>query len=123
MPATRLETRKAIFYVVKGLCDHGMSPPQIAKLIHWRSNRVFFEVEGEHSADEFAKLANKKRETNGKAFDPSRWYCSEGELIVQNGKTFAFSSKWGIRWMQAVKILKKEFPEANIEYQASLQDI
>jgi Predicted nuclease of the RecB family len=118
----RLATRDAIFYVVQSLCDHGIAPAQIAELIPWRSNRVFLQVEGMHSSEEFIKLANAKLEANGKAFDPNRWYCKEGELIIQNGNTFAFSSKWGIRWMQAVKILKKEFPEANIEYQASQQN-
>jgi hypothetical protein len=120
---TRQATRDAIFFVTKSLCDHGIAPEKIARLIHWRSNRVFFELEGVHSSDEFITLAKAKLDTNSKAFDPGQWYCKDDELIIQNGKTFAFSSKWGIRWMQAVKILKKEFPEASIEYQASLQDL
>jgi hypothetical protein len=122
LPKGRLATKDAIFYVAKSLCDHGIAPAKIAELIPWRSNRVFFEVEGVFSSDEFIKVANARLEANGKAFDPSRWYCKDGELITQDGKTFAFSSKWGIRWMQAVKILKKEFPKANIEYQASQQN-
>jgi hypothetical protein len=116
----KLATRDAIFYVVKHLCNHGAAPESIAQLIHWRSDRVFFEVEGVHTSEEFIGLAGKKFETTGRAFDPSRWYCNDGELIIQNGKTFAFSSKWGIRWKQAVNIFKKEFPEASIEYRVSL---
>ena len=115
----KLATRDAIFYVVKSLCDHGIPPARIAALIHWRSNRVFFEVEGVHKSGAFIQLAGEKLDANGNAFDPNSWYCSEGELIIQNGKTFAFSSKWGIRWKQAVNIFKKEFPEANIEYRVS----
>jgi hypothetical protein len=123
LPKGRLATRDAIFYVAKSLCDHGVAPAKIAELIPWRSNRVFFEIEGVHSTEKFINLANRKFQSDGKVFDPGRWYCKEDELIIQNGTTFAFSSKWGIRWMQAVKILKKEFPEANIEYRASQLDI
>jgi hypothetical protein len=121
LPKGRLATRDAIFYVAKSLCDHGIAPAKIAELIPWRSNRVFFEVEGVHSSQEFIRLANARIEVSGKAFDQNNWFCNDAELIIQNGKTFAFSSKWGIRWMQAVKILKKEFPDANIEYQVSSQ--
>lgn len=119
---TNLAKRNAMFHVVKNLCDHGAKPEKIAKLIPWRSNRIFFQVEGECSPASFIKLANGKLETNGRVFDESRWFCNEGELIIQDGKTYAFINQWGFRWMEAVNILKKEFPEANIECKKSLQD-
>jgi hypothetical protein len=105
----------SLFYIVKSLCSHKISPAKIANLIHWRPDRVFFEVDGVHSSEEFVKSAGAK-------FDQNRWYCKDNELIIQNGKTYAFSSKWGIRWKQAVNIFKKEFPEANIECQVSQED-
>jgi len=123
LPEVKLARRNAIFHVVKSLCDHGIDPARIAELIHWRSDRIFFEVEGKCSSEEFIKHANGKMGANGNIFDPSRWFCEGEELIFQNGKTYAFSNKWGIRWKQAVNIFKKEFPEANIEYKVSPQDI
>ncbi len=103
------------FSLLLNLCSHEVSPSKIANLIYWRPDRVFFELEGIHSPDEFTKLAGDK-------FDQNRWYCKDGELIVHNGKTYAFSSKWGIRWKQAVNIFKKEFPEANIEYRVTQEN-
>jgi hypothetical protein len=93
LPALKLETRDALFHIVKSLCEHGIAPAKIAELIHWRSDRVFFEVEGVHSSEEYIKLASPRLETTGKPFDESRWYCSDDELIIHNGNTFAFSSK------------------------------
>lgn len=106
---TNLAKRNAMFYIAKNLSDHGAKPEKIAELIHWRSNRTFFEVEGECNSGEFIKRANQKLEASGRTFDERRWFCDEGELIIQNGKTYAFSNQWGFRWMEAVKILKKNF--------------
>ena len=112
---TNLAKRNGIFHIVKSLCDHGISSEKIRELIHWRMGRLFFILDGTLSSEQFIKEASGKLGANGKVFDASRWFCEEGELIIQNGKTYAFSNQWGIRWMEAINLLKDSFPEAKIE--------
>ncbi len=92
---------------------------KITKLIHWRSNRLFFSVDGKRSSKEFIHDASGKKGMNGKVFDDSRWFCDDGELIYHNGSTFALSNQWGFRTIEALKILQASFPEANIEFSKS----
>jgi hypothetical protein len=120
---TNLAKRNAIFYVVKELCEHGISTERIAKLIHWRPTRMFFSVDGIFSSEEFIESANRQSGMNGKVFDQSNWFCDDGELIIQEGKTYAFSKKWGMRWLEALKIIKESFPDANIQFSKSQVDI
>jgi hypothetical protein len=123
MPKNNLAKRNAIFYVVKNLCEHGALTQKIAELIQWRPTRMFFSVEGEIPSEDFIKRAIGKLEMNGKVFDQNNWFCDDGELIFQDGKTYAFSKKWGGRWLQALKIIQENFPEANIQFSKSLVDL
>jgi hypothetical protein len=116
---TNQAKRNAIFHIVNSLYSHGVRPESITAIIHWRSNDMFFEVNGEKSSEEFIKDATVKQETKGKNFDKGRWFCKSGELIIQHGKTYALSNQWGALWLNAINRLKKEFPEANIECQES----
>jgi hypothetical protein len=114
--------RKAMFHIIKSLCDHGIKPETIASLIHWRSSTVFFEVDGKYAQEDFIKAASAKLKVTGKTFDPGRWFYKDGKLVVQDGKTYAISTQWGMLTLQAVNILKRTFPEANIECQVSQSD-
>ena len=111
-----------MFHVVKGLCDHEVEPTTIAKLLDWRSSSLFFEIDGIWSAEEFVNRANGKLGPNRKVFDQGSWFCGDGELIFQNGKTYAFTNRWGNQWKKALRILQEKFPEANIEFSESHQD-
>jgi hypothetical protein len=112
---TNQAKRNGMFHVIKSLCDHGADPAKIAELIHWRSGSIFFEVESECSSEEFIRRASEKSGAAGKAFDRGRWFCANGELIVQNGKTYAFSKQWGNRWNEALKILGEYYPNVNVK--------
>jgi hypothetical protein len=108
--------RNAMLHVMKTLCEHGAKPAEIAELIHWRPGRIFFDVEGTCSSDEFVKRASMKVGPNKKKrFDPTAWFCDDEELINYEGKTYAFSKRWGVRWKQALKILGNHFTDANFE--------
>jgi hypothetical protein len=113
---TNLPKRHLMFHVVKTLCDHGVEPGRIAELIDWRSNRMFFVVDGKCSSKEFIKTATGKMGMNGKPFDETRWFHEDDELIFHNGKTYAFSNQWGSRTLEALKILADNFVDANISF-------
>jgi hypothetical protein len=107
--------RNGMFHVIKSLCDHGAKAEKIMELVHWRSKSIFFIVDGECSSEEFLKRAVEKMGTQGRAFDPGRFFCADDQLIVQDGKTYAFTKMWGIRWKQALKVLGDYYPDVNIE--------
>jgi hypothetical protein len=46
-------------------------------------------------ATEFESRAALKAASNGSAFNAKRWFCGDDELIHSNGKTYAFSNRWG----------------------------
>ena len=89
--------RNAIFLVCKHLCDRGVNSDEIASLFNWRSNRVWFAVDGKVDASAFEKLATERASVGGPSFDIRRWFCDEGELVSANGKTYAFSNQWAGR--------------------------
>jgi hypothetical protein len=115
----RLAKRAATFTVVRYLCDLGHKPVELAAAVPWRKNRMFCSVDGSVNAVEFIKKATDESEAEGKSFRERRFYCSDGELIVFEGRTYAFTNQWGIRTPEAIDLLIKAFPEADVEYQES----
>lgn len=111
--------RSAIFFVVKELCNSGVSPEDINQLID-RDRRRFLQSDGILDSDEFIRNIVGQYELDGKTIDYGRWYCDEGELIHFDGKTYAFHKMWGgDRWDSAMKLLKDNFPKAGINFSAS----
>jgi len=116
----RLESmakRRAIFHVVRHLCQNGVDPEEIAALFDWRQNRVWYVVDGEVSEEEFERLALEKAADDGPAFAPHRWFRSEDELIRANNKSYAFSNQWGGQgWQKGMTRLAEKHPEFGIKF-------
>ncbi len=109
--------RNAIFLVSKVLCEKAVKPEEIAALFDWRSNRVWYSVEGDVDAPEFERLARIKESSGGPSFRPGRWFCDDDELIQANGRTYAFSKMWGgDHWHKAMNLLKDTYPDLKIEF-------
>lgn len=110
----RLAKRHAIFQVVKYLCDHGVKPETVIDYIPWKKQRLFRAAVGHLTSEEFVAAVRAEREAEGQIFKPKRWFCAEDQLIYSGGKTYAFSNQWGDRTAEAIDLLIKAFPEANI---------
>ena len=113
--------RGAIFFVVRNLCNSGVSPDKIRELITWKGN-LFLEVNGNLSSDDFIRTIAAQWKANGKTIEHRRWYCEDEELIHFNEKTFAFLKMWGNRWGSAMNLLKENFPDAKIDFWASREE-
>lgn len=112
--------RNAIFIVCKHLCDLGVNPEEIASLFNWRSNHVWFAVDGEFDASAFEKRAAERASLAGSSFNTGRWMCEDGKLVQANGKTYAFSSQWGgVSWLRAMNLLKEKYTQFHIEFSAT----
>jgi hypothetical protein len=113
--------RNAIFLICKALCQKGVNPDELGTLFRWRSNRVWFTVEGTVDASEFERLASEKTALGGPGFDHRRWFCGEGELVQANGKSYAFSNQWGgPKWYRAMDLLKEKYKNFKIDFSASI---
>jgi hypothetical protein len=111
--------RNAIFFVVKELCNSGVSPEKVNEIID-RDRRRFLQADGVLDSEEFIRNIVGQYELDGKTIDYGRWYCEEGELIHFDGKTYAFHKMWGgDRWDAAMNLLKDNFPKAGIYFSAS----
>jgi hypothetical protein len=114
-----LAKRNAIFFVVKELCNSGVSPEEINGLID-RERQRFLHADGTLGSEDFIRNIVGQHELDGKTIDYGRWYCDDGELIYFDRKTFAFHKMWGgDRWDSAMNLLKDNFSKAGIEFSAS----
>ena len=100
-----LPKRRAIFLVVKTLCDRGVQPDEIVP--HIRGRKTFFEIaEGELNQ---AEMVAEIEKGEGSRSDPNRWYTKTDELIYANGKTYSFSKMWGKNTWEHIQSLIKNF--------------
>jgi len=112
----RLPKRRAIFEVVRYLCERGKTPDEVQEAIPWRRTTLFLDAEGELSGIEFQKYHEARSADGTRHFRPRRWYRADDELIVCNGRTFAFSNQWGNRWHEAMDNLLALLPDEEIAY-------
>ncbi len=115
----RLPKRGAIFAVVRHLCELGHSPEEIGAAVPWKRNSMFRAVDGKVDVKEFLRNAEADAKSEGRSFEARRFYCAADELILANGKTYAFSNQWGSRTTEAIDLILAAFPDAEIEYSAS----
>lgn len=109
--------RNAIFLVCKALSGKSASPDEIARLFAWRSNRVWYQVDGNVDSTKFEELARSKASSGGLSFEPGRWFCADDELVRHNNKTYAFSKMWGgDNWRRAMDLLQAKYPALGIEF-------
>lgn len=116
-----LAKRNAIFHVVKNLCNSGVSPEKIYGLINWK-NYLFLQADETLNSDDFIRIVTAQWKANGKTIDHRDWYCKDEELIHLNEKTYAFHGRWGSKWGIAMKLLKENFPDAKIDFEASKEE-
>jgi len=112
--------RNAIFLVCKRLCERGIKPEEISALFEWRSNRVWYYVDGIVDDSTFNARATEKALLDGPSFSDRRWFCAGDELVHADGKTYAFSNQWGGElWLKAMTRLKEKYPQLKIEFSST----
>jgi hypothetical protein len=112
-----MSKRNAILFICKRLCEKGVNSTEILSLFSWRSNRVWYWVDGVSETAEFKTRAAAKATTTGATFDALRWFCNDEELCRAEEKTYAFSNQWGGEdWHRAMNALKERYPRFNIDF-------
>jgi hypothetical protein len=100
----RLPKNRAIFTVVKFLCDNGVTPEEVQAAS--RAGRELFQtLDGTLDSAGFGIPAERR----------SRYFCVDGELIHSAGKTYAFTNQWGLNtFTPAMDNLLIAFPGRHI---------
>jgi len=114
----RLPKRAAIYTIVRHLADAGHSPEAIADAVPWH-NSMFRTADGELSEAQFVQQLTTIAGNGGKSFDGRRNFCADGELIVHNGKTYAFTNQWGQDTLKAMDQLIQAFSDEPMSYRES----
>jgi hypothetical protein len=112
--------RNAILVICKHLCEHGIHPDDITKLLSRRPNRVWCSVDGDVDANRFEELSVQRAQLGGPVFNRDKWFCENCELVHFNGRTYALSNRWGGQpWHKAMEILVQTFSQFGIKFAPS----
>jgi len=111
----KLAKRRAIYRIVKHLCDSGVNPDEIAALFSWNSF-AFRYIEGEVDSQTYMSEFMKQNEKSGKKSKPTRYFCKDGQLIHANNRTYALTKMWGRRTAEAMNLMVEKWPELSIKF-------
>jgi len=115
---TPLAKRRAMFMIVSSLCEKGVSPEDVHKVLQWRANSLWRVVDENVDSDEFLISATNAAKDGGPAFDSGRWFYDDEELIHSGGKTYAFTKMWGKRTEEGMRDLLDTFGEYDVDFTA-----
>ena len=108
--------RWVMYYVVKGLIDKDVRPAQVMNIVNWRKSNFFWMHDSIVHEDEVKQLIKDQYPKDVKSV--KRYFCNEEQLFHINGITYALSTQWGERAIEAVDLLNKAFPQVTISYSA-----
>lgn len=110
-----LNKRKAMYKIVRFLCDSGVTPRQITEAAKYRPNHLFRDCEGVVSADEFESHMENIKNQTGRTYERKRYFQEKEQLIVCNGSTYALWNQWGPSTTVVIQELVKSFPQHPIQ--------
>jgi len=112
---TNLPKRRAVYQIIRKLCDEGIDPEDIKSVISWKGNALY-PVDGELDSTAFEKALASRLTEQGNKPDTHRYFTANDELIRANGKTYAVTKMWGLSTTSAIDALLKRFPGHQISY-------
>ncbi len=115
---TDLPKRRAIYQVIRALCDAGVDPDAIRNTIPWKTT-ILTPLVGNLDADAFVKALATQMIEQGRQPQTYRFFTDNSDLIHANGKTYAATKMWGHRTALAMEELLKAFPGHAITFKES----
>ncbi len=100
-----LNKRQTMHLAISESIKFGVSPQDLMKLT--RNKRWIWVDKGCQTRQEFEAEEIK----NVKSYDPSRWFNEADELLIYNGKTYAFSNQHGKGTYDLVKNIFNQHPD------------
>jgi hypothetical protein len=111
----RLYKRRLILAAVRHAIERlGKTPEEIAAVV--RHSRLWASADG--TLDE----AQLQTALEAQGLDPRRYFSEQSELVLSNGRTYAFTKGWGTNTLPAMEALRSAFPELGVTYSASPEE-
>jgi hypothetical protein len=105
--------RWLIFHLIHDVIGSGVAVTDVQTLLSWRGD-LFESFEGNLSPDDFQD-ALMQTDKGGALPRTKRFFCNDGELFYQDGKTYALTNQWGRKTVKAVNEIKEAYPDLGIE--------
>jgi hypothetical protein len=105
----RLPKRKAMFTLIRGLVQSGISPEKIAEAVPYRSDRLFRSADGDLDRSTFIERVSDQMKAKGRVFDPERYFCDTEDLMHAGGRTYAVTNQWGATTQETIDALLTAF--------------
>lgn len=112
----KLNKRKAVYRLVRALCDKGISPDRITKAINEKYVWLFRSRPGKLTAAEMLEQVATDFQAQGKQFDSSRYFVADEELLFAEEKTWILWNNWGIDTEETLQKLVDAFPDTGIKF-------
>ncbi len=109
----KLYKRGLFLAVVRALVENGKAVSELQSVL---PTRKFLGVAGKLSADEFKKVVSEMKTESGGAYDFRRYYTEEADLFRSEGKTWALSNQWSLKYLPDLENLIEKYPEAQISF-------
>jgi hypothetical protein len=114
----KLYKRRLFLTVVRALAEQGKSVIEFQQML---PARKFVGVSGEVAGNDFREAVAQMKTPNGAAYDPRRYYFDNSDLFFSDGKTWALSNQWSIKYIPDLDRLIEKYPEAKISYSVAAQ--
>jgi len=92
----KLRKRQLFLSVVRALVDQGKSVLELQDIL---PARKFVGVAGKLAGSDFRAAVSEMRTPSGAAYDPRRYYFEDSDLFSSDGKTWALSNQWSIKYI------------------------
>lgn len=115
---TNLPKRRAVYQVIRKLCDDGIDPEEIISELDFKGDALI-QVIGKLDAAAFEEALAARLTEQGKKPNTLRYFIANDELIHAQGKTYAVTKMWGPKTVPAINALLKRFPGHQISYHES----
>jgi hypothetical protein len=110
---SKLYKRQLFLTVVRALADQGKSILEIQQIL---PARKFVGVPGKVTGDEFRAAVSEMKTPSGAAYDIRRYYFDDKDLFFSDGKTWALSNQWSIKYIPSLDQLIAKYTDAKISY-------
>jgi len=114
----KLYKRHLFLSVVRALVGQGKSVLELQEIL---PARKFIGVPGKLSGDDFRAAVSEMRTQSGAAYDPRRYYFDDSDLFFSDGRTWALSNQWSIKYIPDLDQLISKYPETKISYTIAAQ--
>ena len=115
----KLYKRQLFLMVVRALVDQGKGVPELQEIL---PARKFVGVPGSLAGGDFRAAVSEMKTQSGATYDPRRYYFDDEDLFHSDGKTWALSNQWSIKYIPDLDELISKYPEAMISYSIATED-